>query len=374
MPYARIIDAFLFDSEISLLEHRLAETYDLIDLFVLVEAGETFQGKAKAMTFGSQRDRFSKYAAKIRHVALPHLAVPAPGGAVDPWDRERFQRDAILFALPDAREDDMLLLLDADEIPSRELLIRLRRDGLDTPRRLLMTRHYEGADLLGPRSACCPCTSLPFPFALGRKIPPSWQTLRIEWFSRAGVALPFGALLLSDSSSRRSPFDVRRTTPLAGALPNAGRHLCFLDPSARPSRKLGRAAHAELATDRGQASEHLLRCTRYGVHHRGWWYAERPSGALPEDLLRLIDRCPEIQSGQQIQPILLRHIVRTWAWLRCSEIIPKSIVQSVDRHMTLWALILAPWLLAIDIGRALCALVSARLKGVLANEPRHFDL
>ena len=55
----KIIDAFLFDSELTLLEHRFAETFDLVDIYIIIEAGETFQGKAKPLTFSIHRDRFN---------------------------------------------------------------------------------------------------------------------------------------------------------------------------------------------------------------------------------------------------------------------------------------------------------------------------
>jgi hypothetical protein len=78
----------------------------------------------------------------------------------------------------------------------------------------------------------------PFPQALARKRPSQWDELNIEWFSRSGVALPVEALQGSQRSVSLSPFDIRRLTPCAGALPAAGRHLCFVDPSSRSVRKL----------------------------------------------------------------------------------------------------------------------------------------
>ena len=51
----RIFDTFPFDGELALLEHRLAETYELVDVFVLVEAAETYSGAAKELTFARHR-------------------------------------------------------------------------------------------------------------------------------------------------------------------------------------------------------------------------------------------------------------------------------------------------------------------------------
>jgi beta-1,4-mannosyl-glycoprotein beta-1,4-N-acetylglucosaminyltransferase len=370
MADRQIIDAFLFDGELALLAHRFAETFDLVDTYIIVEAGETFRGNPKPLTFATHRGQFNQYSSKIRHVALPRLAVEA---CTDPWERERFQRNAVLFALPKLRGDDVLLLLDADEIPSRGILQRLRADGLDRPRRLLMTRHYQYADLLGPRSPCCPAPSEPFASALGRKRPQHWDRLDIAWFSRSGVALPLSALSGSTPSLQLAPFEIRRSTPRAGALPEAGRHLCFVDPSSQPSRKLERVAHAELAGARDQSEQHLALCTRYAVHHRGWWFAERPGGTLPPDLARLIERHPQIPCGARLAPSPLRRIVRSWARIRSCVAVPAALVASVDRNFWLCAPVLVPVMLTIELVRFLAARTFAAPRITRAAEHQHFD-
>jgi beta-1,4-mannosyl-glycoprotein beta-1,4-N-acetylglucosaminyltransferase len=370
MADRRIIDAFLFDAELDLLEHRFAETFDLVDTYILVEAGETFTGRPKPLTFAENRTRFSRFASKIKHVALPRLAADLRAG---PWERERLQRNALLFALPGAGLRDVLLVLDADEIPSREVLERLRANGLDRPRRLLMTRHYQYADLLGPRSPCCPAPFEPFPQALGRKRPPQWDQLSIEWFSRSAVALPVEALQGSHGSVSQSPFDIRRLTPCAGALPAAGRHLCFVDPSSRPARKLERVSHTELAGARDRSGLHLSRCARYAVHHRGWWYAERPVGSLPQDLQRLVDRQPQLETRRRPAAIMLRRAVRCWAWVRISRTIPDALVSSVDQHFRLYAPGLVPLLLMLDILRAFAAIFMRAPRAAPGAIPKHFN-
>ncbi|MEI9887599.1 MAG: hypothetical protein WDN08_14080 [Rhizomicrobium sp.] len=146
----RVFDTFLFDGEFDLLEHRLRETFDLVDVFVLVEAAETFRGQPKPLLFRENRARFAWAASKIRPLALSRLS------GASPWDREAFQRDAILLALRDAAPEDIVMILDADEIMSRDALTRLHADGLDRPHRPAFTRHYEAVNLVAPASACCP--------------------------------------------------------------------------------------------------------------------------------------------------------------------------------------------------------------------------
>ena len=61
----KIVDAFTFYNELDMLEIRLAELYNVVDFFVLVEATETFQGSPKPLYFDQNRARFKKYAKKI---------------------------------------------------------------------------------------------------------------------------------------------------------------------------------------------------------------------------------------------------------------------------------------------------------------------
>ena len=47
----KIYDCFPFYNEFALLEWRLKMLYDLVDCFVIVEAGQTHQGKPKPYHF-----------------------------------------------------------------------------------------------------------------------------------------------------------------------------------------------------------------------------------------------------------------------------------------------------------------------------------
>lgn len=94
-----------------------------------------------------------------------------------------------MFALQDARPDDLVLILDVDEIPDPEVLRRLKRDGLERPMRLGMTRHYEHPLRLGPRSPCCANSALPFATALPRLKPGRWEALDPMWFCAPGVVV-----------------------------------------------------------------------------------------------------------------------------------------------------------------------------------------
>ena len=337
----RIFDTFPFDGELDMLEFRLRETFDLVDHFVLVEAGETYRGTPKSFTFEENKGRFGWARAKIRHVRLEGLGSPL----ASPRERAAIQRNAIRLALRDAAPDDIVLLLDVDEVPSRALLERLRSGGLERPVRLAMTRHYGFADRLGPRSPCCPDPGDPFPAAMGRLRPGAWEELDRRWHGQSGVAAPARALDCA------SPFDLRFGLPPGEPLAAAGRHFTSVDPSTRLERKLKRVFHSEYDGPRETSPEHLDRCRRYGIHHRGWWYAERPSGSLPEDLQRLLRDHPQLASPEPSSG-LARRLARSWAWLRLWKRLPDRAVAAVDRHFERLAPLLAVPLLACDLGRA----------------------
>lgn len=353
----RIFDTFPFDGELDLLEYRLRETFDLVDHFVLVEAGETYRGTAKGFAFAENEGRFGWARGKIRHVRLDGLG---PRSA-PPRERAAVQRNAIVLALGDAGPDDILLLLDVDEVPSPDLLRRLKRGGLEEPRRLAMTRHYAFADTLGPRSPCCPDPADPFPAAVARHRPGDWARLDSRWYGHSGVAAPVRAL------AEATPFDLRFRLPLGDPLPAAGRHFTSVDPSARLERKLKRVFHAEYDGPRETAPEHLDRCRRYGVHHRGWFYVERPSGPLPADLERLLSAHPAL-GGPEPRPALARRLARTWAWLRLWNRLPDRAVAAVDRRFERLAPVLALPLLLCDLGRAGLAMVM-RAAGARISQP-----
>lgn len=343
----RLYDTFLFDGELDLLEHRLRETYDLVDVFVLVEAGQTFRGAPKPLTFRAHKDRFAWASEKLRPIALHALG----HAGSTPWERQTLQRNALMLGLRDAAPDDIVLILDVDEVPSRSLLEHLRSEAFDAPRRLSMTRHYEYLDFIGPRSPCCPDQASPFPFDLGHPRPANWDALEARWFEHSGVVAHYRDLT-ADNPAARSAYDLRRTVYGLSSFADGGRHFCAVDPAARLESKLGRVSHTELGDKRGLSAEHLRRARRYGVHHHGWWYAERPSGALAADLERLAERAPQMKRPAHLPPMVLRRMVRSWTWLRFAPWLPDGAVSTIDRHFEALLPLLALPLLGADLLRA----------------------
>lgn len=108
-----IVNIFPFFNELDLLEIRLAELYDVIDQFVIVEAPTTFTMQPKPLHYWENRTRFSRWSDRITH----HLAdLP---GSDNAWINEYAMRGAMSPALRklDLPGDCWIMCTDADEIP-----------------------------------------------------------------------------------------------------------------------------------------------------------------------------------------------------------------------------------------------------------------
>ena len=113
-------DCFSFFNELDLLEIRLNVLKDVVDKFVLVEAGETHAGKPKPLYFKENVSRFAEFKDRIIYVCIEKF----PEICKTDWGRENFQRNAIAEGLKNARDDDTILISDLDEIPRPEKIVK----------------------------------------------------------------------------------------------------------------------------------------------------------------------------------------------------------------------------------------------------------
>ncbi len=65
-----LVDTFMFYNELDVLEARLTELDKWVDLFILSESEVNFQGGPKELFFQNNKDRYAKWAHKIRHVIV----------------------------------------------------------------------------------------------------------------------------------------------------------------------------------------------------------------------------------------------------------------------------------------------------------------
>jgi beta-1,4-mannosyl-glycoprotein beta-1,4-N-acetylglucosaminyltransferase len=109
-----IVDCFLFNDELDLLEIRLHELAPVVDRFVIVESIKTFTGLPKPLYYRDNAKRFSEFRDRVTHVIVTEMPTDC-----DAWSREHHQRNAILSGLEGCRDNDTILVSDCDEIPRR---------------------------------------------------------------------------------------------------------------------------------------------------------------------------------------------------------------------------------------------------------------
>lgn len=113
----RVINLIPFNNEMTMLETRLREMGDWVDLFVIVEAAQSFMGAPKRCGFDENKHLFAEHGDKIRHVKLDAF----PDHIDSAWARDCWQRDMALAAIDGYwAPDDLVLLTDSDEIVRRE--------------------------------------------------------------------------------------------------------------------------------------------------------------------------------------------------------------------------------------------------------------
>ena len=212
----RIFDCFQFYNELDLLEVRLAELYPVVDRFVLVEATYTHAGAAKPLHYADNRARFAAYADKIVHIVVAE----DPGGFA--WNREAYQRDAILRGLRDCRPSDMILISDADEILRAPVVERLRWE----PDEGACMGAGMGAALFAPHLDI-------FLYFLDLKAPDPWVSV---------AAAPWE--LIRRIGANRARYLAKQG--IGRVIPDAGWHFTWMGGADRFRAKLEAFAHREM--------------------------------------------------------------------------------------------------------------------------------
>ena len=131
-----IFDSFMYFNEASLLKLRLEELNPYVDCFLVVEADQTFTGHDKPLYFDQVPYEILKpYADKIARVSV---SFPRPN--MTPWERETYQRNALIQ--PEMTADDIVVLSDADEIPAPWSIIWYAQDPDNTPKQLDVDQYF----------------------------------------------------------------------------------------------------------------------------------------------------------------------------------------------------------------------------------------
>jgi beta-1,4-mannosyl-glycoprotein beta-1,4-N-acetylglucosaminyltransferase len=125
---AKIIDGFLFYDEVGMLLLRLHALKSTVDHHIIIESNSTFTGKTKPLYFAENKELFAEFLPRITHIVIHQLPHPVPTEAGHVWANEYYSRDAVIMGLEGigARDEDIVLIGDTDEIPHPNALQMLR--------------------------------------------------------------------------------------------------------------------------------------------------------------------------------------------------------------------------------------------------------
>ncbi|XP_057507387.1 uncharacterized protein LOC130790463 [Actinidia eriantha] len=120
----RVFDAVLFSNELEILTIRWKELYPYVTGFVLLESNSTFTGLQKPLVFEGNRHQFKFVEPRLTYGKIPGKFRKG----VNPFIEEAYQRLALdqLLKLAGISDDDLLIMSDVDEIPSRHTINLLR--------------------------------------------------------------------------------------------------------------------------------------------------------------------------------------------------------------------------------------------------------
>ncbi|XP_023743453.1 uncharacterized protein LOC111891611 isoform X2 [Lactuca sativa] len=120
----RVFDAVLFSNEVDLLTIRWHELYPYVTEFVLLESNSTFTGLPKPLVFSGHREQFKFVEPRLTYGMIPGRFHKKE----NPFVEEAYQRVVLDYLLKKAgiEDDDLLIMSDVDEIPSRHTINLLR--------------------------------------------------------------------------------------------------------------------------------------------------------------------------------------------------------------------------------------------------------
>jgi hypothetical protein len=238
----RVFSLTSFSNELDILEIRLAELDPIVDVHIISEAPMTHQGRPKPLYLKENWARFEPWHAKIRRVQPDDM--PTGSSLADMWRRESDQREAMRAELLrlDPTRGDVVLLSDADEIPSRETVERFLGQAIH----ILLPMHLYYANWRW--------REIEQNFTLCRLFPADWVR---------GMALS----------------EIYRTwaSPNTGLEDDLGWHMAYMGGIAAIVDKLKNTAHGELNSPEFTDRRHLEQVTKYGedIFKRGYRTVEQ---------------------------------------------------------------------------------------------------
>ena len=119
------IDLFSYNGEADILELRLNILDPYVDEFRICEFQTTFSGNIKLFHYEYQKERFEKWAHKIKYYKIidqyteemiDEARASKYTNGEERWMHEYLQKESIKYAVTDLQDDDVIYIGDVDEI------------------------------------------------------------------------------------------------------------------------------------------------------------------------------------------------------------------------------------------------------------------
>jgi beta-1,4-mannosyl-glycoprotein beta-1,4-N-acetylglucosaminyltransferase len=289
----RVFDCFPLFNELDLLEIRMRLLEDVVDFFVVAEADRTFTNQPKPLHFAANRTRFQRWESKTVHLPVTldpsGLDFSRPSHwdpAMGPRAMERQQRQALAAVRDLLDPGDVVLLSDADEIPSA--------DAVDEARARLAQRGEIDGLLFR-------------------------QRMHHYYLNMASIGLD--RMWLGTCAVRAEHFRSVEPPALRSArrgfprVSNGGWHFSFVGGETEIARKIGAYSHQEFNRPEVVDSKRIRQAIRTGrgvTDTKGHRYEYQPLASYPQALARimadypllLLHQPPPRQRFDPLNPIL----------------------------------------------------------------------
>jgi len=265
-----LIDAFLFFNEKELVELRIKYLDKLVDFFIVIEANITHQGKKKPWNFPSIFEKnLKQFSKKIKYHQVninPEKIKNEESWILegikgdDAWRIENFQRNYIKKACKEFSDDDILIISDVDEIPSKKRIEYILLSDFKQIAPLAFEQHLFHIDC---------------------------NYLRLEsWKGSIATTMKI--------NNTYSPQQLRNARNKIPHLSDSGWSFSSFGGVKAIKKKFEAFTHKEFNNEKFTGSKHIINCQKTGedLFHRNVKTKKIDKSFFPEDLLKLMENNP----------------------------------------------------------------------------------
>ena len=270
-----LIDAFLFFNEAELVELRIKYLDKMVDYFVIVEANITHQGKKKGWNFPKiLESNLKEFSEKIQYHQLdinPEKIKNEESWIIDDIKGDdahkidNFQRNYIKTACEKFSNEDILIISDIDEIPSKKKLEFIMSCDFNKIAPVVLEQHLFHIDC---------------------------NFLRLEsWRGSIVTTIKI--------CNAYSPHQLRRARNRISHFSDSGWSFSSFGGPKKIKEKLEAFAHKEFNSDKFKNVDHIMNCQKTGadLFHRKVQKKKVEKNFFPKDLLELMEQNPTYYFG-----------------------------------------------------------------------------